>query len=316
MRVSLMLIALLAFTASCSSNEGTGAKVRIGYLASAASLPLFVAVEQGYFKQEGIDAALQNFNSSNEMGAAAAAGQLDILSTFATNVAFDLQRAAGTPLRMFALNTYSATPPHVVDYMVVRPGVQATGLADLRGMRVAAFPGSVSRVFTLGALAKHGVQADDITFLELAPKDWEPALKSGSIDAAHVIEPQATQILSDEAGRVIADAVFAEMMPDPPVSGHWLTAELAQGENQTVAASIIRAYDRAIDFIREHPDQARALYVKYTGLRPEIASKVPLMKWAKASEINPNNLRTFIDLVQADQPPDKRSDAAALVYSF
>src|SRR5262245_23024005 len=82
----------LSLASSCEARPPTDAggerEVRIGYLALAAQLPLFVATERGYLRAEGIRAILIPFASSNELVSAGLRGQVDVLAGAALNAVF------------------------------------------------------------------------------------------------------------------------------------------------------------------------------------------------------------------------------------
>lgn len=206
--VTLIIILILAL-AVCfvtkfdklthQSDQNHLEKVRIGYLPIAAGLPLFVALEKGYFQEAGFDPELHRFASSNDLGTAGAADQIEALMPFALNAAFDIGAVSGIHHRLFGINIYSDQPPHIVDSLVIRRGLQISSLADIRGKRVGAFPGSVTKIFVENILAANGVKPGEYTYLELGPKDWQAALTAGSVDVASVMEPQLSQITADGA---------------------------------------------------------------------------------------------------------------------
>src|SRR2546421_12994324 len=108
----LTIIIRKRYTQSSQTVHKNWQKLRIGYLPVAAELPLFVAVEQGYFKKAGIDIDLVRFASSNELGNAATADQIDILAGCASNVVFDIGHVSGKKHLVFLTNPYSNTPGH------------------------------------------------------------------------------------------------------------------------------------------------------------------------------------------------------------
>src|SRR5260221_3946446 len=263
----LTLTALTVATTFVGCKRETPAKqntkVKIGYLPIAAGLPLFVAVERGLFTESGFDVELVRFASSNDLGTAATAGQVQALMPFALNAGFDIGVVSGKRHLLFVYNLYSDKKPHVVDYLVARKDSNIQTLADLKGQRVAGFPGSVTKVFVENILKKHGVEPKDYIYLQIAPKDWLAAFESGSVDVASVMEPQASLIISKGIGRVIVDGFFAKLMPDVPLSGHWLSSQFVEQEGAEAAKRFVGAFDKAISFIRENPEQAKAYYVKY-----------------------------------------------------
>ena len=66
-------------------------------------------------------------------------------------------------------------------------------IADLKGRKVAYWPGAWSQQLTLRALEKAGLPKDYVEFVKLMPIDAAAALPRGSIDAFPVWEPYISQ---------------------------------------------------------------------------------------------------------------------------
>lgn len=288
-------------------------KLRVGYLAVAAELPLFVAVERGFLKQEGIEVDLMKFTSSNDLGVAATADRVDIMAGTASNVVFDIASTSGKHHQAFAFNIYSNRTGHVTDHMIVKAGSDIQQLTQLRGRRIASFPGSVNKIFVQLILEKHGVPRDSYQYLEMSPPNWGPALHSGAIDAVSALEPTATQIIHDEIGVSIFPGFYADLMPDVPLSGHWISADFLSRADPEQVRAFIRAYRKAIDFCRHHESEARAYLVKYANVRPDIVDQVNLNLWWTQEDWDAARLQAFVDLLATNGALLKRIDVKSFL---
>ncbi|MEZ4806121.1 MAG: ABC transporter substrate-binding protein [Flavobacteriales bacterium] len=304
-KLSFLLIGLLLSIGCGQPDKGNSepteaevpVKVRIGYLPIAAGLPLFVAVDKGYFKEAGFDVELTRFASSNDLGTAATTGQVDALMPFALNAGFDIGGASGKRHKLFGLNIYSDQAPHIVDYMVARRGSGIKTLADLRGRKVAGFPGSVTKVFVENILEQNGVKPGEYTYVALAPPEWLAALQSGAVDAASVMEPQASMITGKGIATVVVPGFFAKLMPDVPLSGHWLAAQFVESRDPTVSARFTEVFDRAVDYIRAYPEDAKQSYVMHIGIESGALAAIQLNNWVKSTEMQPAKVKPFADLL-------------------
>lgn len=279
------------------TSRGKWPTLRIGYLPLAAELPLFVAVEQGYFKRAGIEVELIKFASSNAIGEAATHDQIDVLAGCASNVIFDIGYVSGKKHLLFAVNPYSNAPNHVTDHIIVRTNSGITTLSDLKGKKIASFPGSVNRIFTSLILEKHGVPRDSYSYIGLQPQDWQPSLASGAIDAVSAVEPYATQIIKDGTGVSIFPGFYADLMPDVPLAGHWIAADFYSRVDKAQLTAFINAYDQAIQFCREHEREAKAYLVKYANVRPDIVADVNLNPWKRLTEVDSLQFQAFINIL-------------------
>lgn len=306
----VILLSLLTFFAFSFIQCGnpSSSKVRIGYLPIAAQLPLYVAIEQGYFKDEGIEVELTRFNSSNELGNAGAADKIDVLSGVASSVVFDIGSVSGKKDLVFITNPYSNIPNHVTDFLVVKKNSSIKEIKDLKGKKVASFPGSVNKAFCYMIFEKYGVSRDSIEYIELQPKDWQTALATGQVDAISALEPTATQIIADSVGRSIFSGFYADLMEDVPLSGQWIASDFYNRSDKNVIKKIVNAYNRAVDFCRNNEDSAKKYLVKYANVREDILKKVNLNPWKKLDEINLVQFQKYIDLIAENKAILNRVD--------
>ncbi len=75
------LFAFAVMIVSCGGKNAaptTSTTVRVGYLTVTSGLPLFVGIEQGYFKEEGITIESQLFQTSNQLADALLANRIDM----------------------------------------------------------------------------------------------------------------------------------------------------------------------------------------------------------------------------------------------
>ncbi len=80
----VVALSLLSTFTGCGKNESEKSDVSIeydvsiGYLNSTAHLLAFVAQEEGYFKDEGVNATLTQFSSAAELSNGLESGKLDV----------------------------------------------------------------------------------------------------------------------------------------------------------------------------------------------------------------------------------------------
>src|SRR6185295_2787161 len=108
-----------------------------------------------------------------------------------------------------------------------------------------------------------GIPEKEVEWVELSPKEWEPALVGKRVDAVFVMEPEATQMLDDGVAVPLAHGVIAELFPDAPLSGHWVTDAFIRAHGDA-ARKVARAYVQALERIRQDPAKARLSYARHT----------------------------------------------------
>jgi NitT/TauT family transport system substrate-binding protein len=298
-----ILLAIVAAIGAFFITNGQNPQVRsirVGYLPIAAELPLFVAEERGFLTAEGLNVELIRFGSSNELANAATADRVDILAGSATNVVFDVGTVSGKRHQLFLLNPYSNRPGHVTDHLIVRDARATPDIPSLKGRRVASFPGSVNRTFVKLVFEKHGLKWGAYEYIELPPPNWQPALASGAIDAVSALEPTAAQIIADGAGQSIFPGLYADLMPNVPLSGHWVAADFLTRSDPETVRKFVRAYERAVEYIRSNPAAAKQYLVEYANVRPDTLSRVNLNPWQTRAEMDVRQLQFFADLLSRE----------------
>jgi len=275
--IALALLAALAFWA-LAPKTAQNETVKIGYLAIGAGLPLFVAEQEGYFSQRGIEVELIEFRSSNDVASAAIAGRIDVVGTGATNAMLDANLQTNAGFRLFLANNYVKRPDgQSTDFVLVSSSSNVSTFADLEGETIAIFPGSVGEVFAEAVVPKLGLSIDDVDLVSMAPPQWMPALKSGNVSAIlGAVEPFATQMLAEGAGRILVDGYYAELMPSVPASGAWFVeGRLDRGTEEQVFS----AFEDAIEFIDQNEAVARSALAGYTSISESLLSEIRLQDW-------------------------------------
>lgn len=299
--VALVLIGAIAFYLFNNQYKPDSelTELRVGYLPIASGLPLFVAQEEGYFKENGFDVKMERFASSNAVTNAATTNQIDVFIA-ASNVVFDVGFVSKKKHKLIYTNPYSKDKGHIADYLLVRDITQISKLADLKGKKIGIFPGSVVKVFAKQILAKYGLNETDYTLIELEPKDWIPALETDQIQALSAVEPLASQIMKDNIGYNIMSGFFAELTPNVPLSSQWISEDYILKHDKESVDKIISAMDKAVQFITDNPTEAKKYLMQYANLREDITDDVQLNPWTKHSEINETEIQNFINILFDD----------------
>jgi NitT/TauT family transport system substrate-binding protein len=167
--------------------------VRIGTIAAINDAGLYLAMERGYFQQEGLDVELVPFRASADMIPLMGNGQLEVGSGAAIPSIFNAI-ARGVPLRIVGdKGSYlgSCSPALVVRRALAD---EVRGIPDLVGRKVALINLNVATHLDLiKALEEAHVPLDQVEPVAMPFHDMNAALANGAVDAAIVSEPFLTQ---------------------------------------------------------------------------------------------------------------------------
>jgi NitT/TauT family transport system substrate-binding protein len=303
---------VLAYVVIKKDRTEGSTNVRIGYLPIEVDLPLFVALEKGYFEKRGVTVEPIRFESSPLMGTALVNKEVDAIASIASSVAFSIESRDSGRFRIFIVD--AENPNQYLSALVTMPKSQITRVIDLRGKKVGIFPGPTASTFFNLVFRKHGLDPKaDMTVIELAQGLHVQALVNGQVDALATYEPIATRaVVEHGAVKFLPGAVESEII-NPWQAGVWLLSSRLIEDRPEIAKKVVEACYEAIDFIRAHPDDAKQALNKFTGIRPEVAAKIPGVPFTKIGEVDLEALQRHAEILQEAGVLSRRIDTRSLL---
>ncbi len=308
----LMLLALVGLTAKWLIPKKEATEVRIGYLPIYVDLPLFVAQEKGFFERHGITADLKRFGASPEIGTALVNGDIQAGASVAYSVVLSTESRDPGKLKIFVVD--SETPENYLSSFVVLADSGIKTMSDLKGKKIASFPGPTAITFGKMVLEKfHLDPSNDVNFFELDAGSHLDALSAKTVDALFTYEPIATQaVLEKNAIKLLAGAVESQII-NPWQAGVWvISSEFATKQPREARAVMLAIYD-AIDYIRSNPQDAKKSLSAYTKIKPDVAQATPTIPFAKIGEADVATLQKQTDILYEQQLVSKPIEATALM---
>ncbi len=309
--VAVVVVAFLAYQFSGVNQQQTKQQIKVGYLSVTPCLPLFVAVENGYFAEEGFDVELINFQSSNQVGEAAVNEQID-LGLLSTSVVFNIEQRSPESLKIIADFTSPSERPF--NSIIVRRESNLT-VSDLKGKRIALFPGSTALALT--NIAMKDLLGDDFTaeYVQIIPTLWLQSLESGQVDAIISYEPFTTLGVENGVAKVIYPAIFEKhVLEDIPQGSFVVSSKLAKGDKETVR-KMQKALSKSLLFIRENEAEARSIATKYVPIDENVAQKFMLHDWQVSDDMDLVNLQRYADLLLEKGELTQKMDVTNLVFT-
>ena len=165
-------------------------------------LPLTIADQLGYFKDEGLQVELQDHAAGSQALQAMLKGSADLTAGSYEHV-IDLRRR-GVNTRAFV---FFGRAPQMVMGVSTRVFPQFRGLNQLRGRRVGiTAPDSATHWFARFVLRRAGLNADDVAYVGVGNSPAAAmALREGRIDAIANIDPVITLLEFNGEIRVLSD---------------------------------------------------------------------------------------------------------------
>jgi NitT/TauT family transport system substrate-binding protein len=255
-----------------------GFRVRISYLPIAPDLPLFVAMDRGYFREEGLDVEPVKRTKSDEAVELIFTGQAE--ATDLMELYFLLSHEQVKPGGFKIYLMAAAEENTKVHQIIVRKDSDITTLAQLKGKKLGHLPGPQMKVFNTLILKNFmSDPASEVTLVGLSPDAQIPALESKSIDALFALEPIGTEAIQAGIAKTLAVNPLYQYLQKPfPASASVLSTEFIKNHPRE-AQGVVNAINKAIIFIESNPGEAKQSLVKWANVSPELAGKTEIYRY-------------------------------------
>lgn len=257
-------LTLTLLAAGFAHAESAKTPLRIGWVQAMANAPALIADRKGFYAEEGLNVDLKGFGDGPVIQQAVAGGEIDVAYIGALPVYN--WAARGLEMRILAKVSYGQAA------LIARADGPIHTLADLKGKRLAGVArGSgmdvLLRRFVLRDTAKLDPDAD-LTLSQIPVSNMNPALDTGTIDAAFSWEPFVSQSVLRGTGRVVFDVNAA--LPGYP----WYVIAVpikTLRERPDDIVKLLRAHAKAIAYLRDQPDESNRIIAEAFRLEPVTA---------------------------------------------
>ncbi len=249
----VLLIALLGVMAMPVQGQ-SNPKVKLGVQPWLGYGPWWIAEANGYFADHGLDVEVIDFTWDQDMNAALASGRLDV-EAVATNTMIAMINQ-GVDAQAFLLLDASFEADAILAHKDI------TSIADLAGREVAYEPGSTSDLLLNYALNEAGLSIDDVKSVPIAAAQVGIALIAGQVDVGVTYEPYISAALKDrdEYGVLYTAAERPGLISDVMIAQRSYIEE-----NPEIILALALAWNDAITFLRENPDEGGQIIADAVG---------------------------------------------------
>ncbi len=250
----LLALLILAVATGCSGATATApaesgpVKIAMGFVPNVQFTPMYVALEKGYFADEGIEIELDYGMEADILGLLGA-GQLQFAIGSGDQVV--LARSAGLPV-VYVYDWYGRFPVSIVS--LADRGIETA--ADLKGKTVGISHLAGASYVGWRALAEAAGLADDDLTLQAIGYTQVAALTSGQVDAA-VCYFMNEPVQLEASGVAVNQILVNDLVPLP--SNGIITNETTIAANPQLIRRLLRAFDRGLRYTLDNPDEAFAI---------------------------------------------------------
>lgn len=245
----VLVLALAAFLVMGSASAGLfdflgggDDTVKIGYLPSDHDAALFVADQQGLYKEKNISVELVQFNNGGDLMTAMASGDVDVGYVGISPVLSSV--SAGVPAKVISAAQVEGSG------IVVTQDSGISHAADLKGKTIAT-PGeaSIQHVLLSYYLKQNGLSLDDINESAMKVPSINDALKTNNIPGAITFQPYVSIAEANDNIEELADS--SEILPGHPCCVVVASQDFLDNHADT-AKEIVAIHENATTFINDN----------------------------------------------------------------
>ncbi|MGR4868117.1 ABC transporter substrate-binding protein [Variovorax sp. LARHSF232] len=290
---------LIGLASDALAQAAAKALVKVRYeevVRSVLYVPMYVALNQGYFKDAGLDVAMKTSQGTDKGMAALLSGSADIV-------------LIGPEASIYVANSESPAKPKIFAGLTATDGflLMSRKPADkfdwnqLKGKSVMAFrPGSNPDVFLEAALRKHGLDPKkDLKLVNnVGPAARTGAWLAGQNDYAIFLEPEAGNLEKDGNGHVMASIGSEVGQVDYTV---FTSTDVFMQKNPAVLQAWTAAVARAQKYVQSAPpaDLAKQVAEYFPGLsQAELTKAIERYRGLKLWKTSPLVEKAAIEQLQ------------------
>ena len=296
-------------------------KVKVGMFPVSSSLPFYVALDLGYFKELNIEPEITKLMGGPPNVAALITNQIEVSAVLVTLEGLNANVKKPGVAMYVAMHAQNAKYKMEQFVAGTKSGIKT--LADFKGKKLLCSPGPANINTAKGILAKVGLKDGDYTIDQLDQGQHVNAIKAGTFDGGYTLEPSATIIEKIGAGYtveagVIAKYILGDVDGNAYAAGCAFTSEFIKARPD-VAKRFAAGWAKAIDFIKADPAAARKHLAKNTLTPEDLVDVVPMLGYTMAKDMTAKQkeeLQKFADFgVEIGVVPEK-VDVSKYVVSF
>jgi NitT/TauT family transport system substrate-binding protein len=287
-RLGIVLLALVA-TLAAEARAPASAQltpVRVATVPNFDMAPFYAALQEGYFKAEGLDATTQTSQQGGAVGIPAmAGGAFDISYTNATSMLLAVEQ--GVDLRVIAGGSFSKNePPDPAGLLARKPDKLTTG-KQMEGKTIGVSARlNFNWLVTRAWVKTTGGDPDKVTFRETPLPQVLDALRSKQVDAILTTDPFLSAGLRDPDLAVLGWP-YSTILPNVQVGIYVVMPETAAKRPELID-KFVRALRKGEDWVNANLGEEPYLKLiqSYTRMDPALVASMRLLRAATDADVS------------------------------
>ena len=235
---------------------------------------IFVALEKGFFKDEGLEVTLQ---TKYPHGKAILKALIEKEADLGVTSETPFMHAVLNGEKIYALATILSADKHLA--IVARKDREISTVEDLKGKAIGVTLGTNGEYFMETVLLLNSISREEIQVFNLKPGQMFDAIMKGEVDAIATWNPQMYKTrneLGEKGSTFYADGVY--------VASFVLAASQDYvHKNPEIVNKILQALITASAFIQANPEESREIAAGYLKMDPQLLKELSAMYHFKVS---------------------------------
>jgi NitT/TauT family transport system substrate-binding protein len=254
-------------------------RVKVGYIRIVNCSSIFIAHDNGYFQDEGIEVELIPLIGGEKIMTALQKGEVDIGFSNVASTIFGFDDGAKFVSIVGGAAQDATCPMHGI---FVRANSVIQTAADLEKAKIAVNTNrAIDEVMVPPLVVKYGADPSSIQFVPIPFPEMFAALKQGEVDAVVQIEPFVTLGNADLELRRISYN-YIELQPVTEISSMVAMQPWIEHHSEVVQA-FRQAIIKAARFANTHSQETRTILSRYVSLERNILDKLVLPRFIEGS---------------------------------
>lgn len=263
------LAAASAFATSASAQALTKFPFRLNWTLYGEHAPFFVALDKGFYKDEGLDVEIMEGSGSTTVAQLVANATNPVAYVDAATMMRGV--SSGMPIKAIGVSLQQSPMSFIYRADHARP----TKVDEIKGSRIAITAGDASLAIFTAFMGKLNMKVDDVKLITVAnPAAKEQAVLNGQADALLGYFMDQGPRMQLQSGvkmgwtRLYDMAGISTLSSAIIVNNDWAQ----DAKNQDLLRRFLRASQRGWDYTDKHRDEAADIFIKHAkAFNKEIA---------------------------------------------
>lgn len=246
------------------SDEESTTKITMAVNPFIGAAPIYAAIDKGFFKENGIDFNLVNFDDSGASCTALLSDQVDVAYCTLDSAIISESQSEDNKIKITSVVDESDG----ADGILIKNDINS--LADLKGKTVGVSINQTSHYLLLKALESAGLSDSDVNLVNMSSSDAGVSFISGNLDAAVTWEPYLSNAVNEGAGKMIFSS------SDAPGSIVDVLAVRSENIDAEWLEAFNRAYNEGLAFANDNNTHKEAMDItaKYLDVSSDEADSM------------------------------------------